>query len=93
MLSIATLVLKAERKFSCRQTKGLLLKGWARGWRELHNERLHSFCFSPNIIRMINSWPVIWAGNVACVRDKRSSYNFFGGGGQGNGKEVITWKT
>jgi hypothetical protein len=24
-----------------------------KGWRELHNEELHKFYFSPNIIRMI----------------------------------------
>jgi hypothetical protein len=24
-------------------------------WRKLHDEKLHNFCFSPNIIRMIKS--------------------------------------
>jgi hypothetical protein len=35
------------------------------GWKKLHKEELHSLCFSPNIIRVIKSKRVSWAGNVA----------------------------
>jgi hypothetical protein len=31
------------------------------GWRKLHNEELHKFYFSPNIIRMIKLRRIIWA--------------------------------
>jgi hypothetical protein len=34
-------------------------------WRKLHNEELHNFYSSPNIIRMINSRRMRWAGHVA----------------------------
>jgi hypothetical protein len=33
-------------------------------WRELHNEELLNIYSSPNIIRMIKSRRVRWAGNV-----------------------------
>jgi hypothetical protein len=36
-----------------------------RGWRRLRNEELHKFCLSPNIIRMIRSKKIKWAGQVA----------------------------
>jgi hypothetical protein len=34
-------------------------------WKKLHNEELHNFYYSPNIIRMIKSRRMRWAGHVA----------------------------
>jgi hypothetical protein len=34
-------------------------------WRKLHNEELHNFYSSPDIIRMIKSRRIRWTGNVA----------------------------
>jgi hypothetical protein len=34
------------------------------GWRKLHNEELHNMYSSPNIIRMIRSRRMRWAGHV-----------------------------
>jgi hypothetical protein len=34
------------------------------GWRKLHNEELHNLYSSPNIIRMIKSRRMRWAGLV-----------------------------
>jgi hypothetical protein len=35
------------------------------GWRKLHNDEPNNFYVSSNIIRMIKSWRVRWAGCVA----------------------------
>jgi hypothetical protein len=35
------------------------------GWRKLHNEELHNLYSSPNIIRMIKSRRMRWAGHVS----------------------------
>jgi hypothetical protein len=35
------------------------------GWRKLRNEELHNLYFSPNVIRMIKSRRMRWAGHVA----------------------------
>jgi hypothetical protein len=40
------------------------------GWRKLHNEELHSLYSSPNIIRMIKSRRMRWAGHVARMGGK-----------------------
>jgi hypothetical protein len=36
-------------------------------WRKLHDEELHNLYSSPNIIRMIKSIRVRWAGHVARI--------------------------
>jgi hypothetical protein len=38
-----------------------------REWRRLHNEELHDLCSSPNIIRVIISRRMRWAGHVARI--------------------------
>jgi hypothetical protein len=43
-------------------------------WRKLHNEKLNNLYFSPNIIRMIKSRRMRWAGHVACMREKLNAY-------------------
>jgi hypothetical protein len=50
-----------------------------RGWRKLHNEKLHNLYFSPNIIRMIKSRKMRWAGHVARMGKKRNAYRIFVG--------------
>jgi hypothetical protein len=39
------------------------------GWRKLHNEKLHNVCFSQNVIRVIKSRRMRWAGHVTHVRE------------------------
>jgi hypothetical protein len=37
------------------------------GWRRLYNEELHNLYTSPDIIRVIKSRSVRWAGHIACI--------------------------
>jgi hypothetical protein len=38
-------------------------------WRKLHNDELHSLYSSPNIVRVINSRSMRWAGRVARMEE------------------------
>jgi hypothetical protein len=53
------------------------------GWRELHNEELHNLYCSPNIIRIIKSGRVRWAGYVARMGEKRTAYRILVGKPEG----------
>jgi hypothetical protein len=43
-------------------------------WWKLHNEELHNFPSSPNIIRMIKSRRMRWAEHVARIRGRRGMH-------------------
>jgi hypothetical protein len=47
-------------------------------WKKLYNEELHNFYSSPDIIRMIKSRRMRWAGHVARTGDMRNAYKHFG---------------
>jgi hypothetical protein len=49
-------------------------------WRRLHNEELNDLYSSPNIVRVIKSRRMIWAGHVARVGKERGAYR------------VLVWK-
>jgi len=40
-------------------------------WRRLHNEELNALYCSPNIVLVIKSRTVRWAGHVMCVGEER----------------------
>jgi hypothetical protein len=52
-------------------------------WRKLHNEELHNLHLSPNIIRMIKSRTMRWAGYVARMEETRSAYRILVGKPEG----------
>jgi hypothetical protein len=40
-------------------------------WRKLHNDELHNLHSSPNIVKVIKSRRMRWAGHVACMGEGR----------------------
>jgi hypothetical protein len=58
-------------------------------WRKLHNEELNDLYCSPNIVRVIKSRRMRWAGHVARMGERRGVYR--GLVGKPEGKET-TWK-
>jgi hypothetical protein len=52
-------------------------------WRRLHNEELYALYSSPNIIRVIRSRRLRWAGHVACMGQKRQAYRVLVGRPEG----------
>jgi hypothetical protein len=45
--------------------------------KKLHNEELHNLYSSPNIIRIIKSRRMRWAGQVARMGETRNEYRIF----------------
>jgi hypothetical protein len=45
-----------------------------REWRKLHNKELYALYSSPNIIRVIKSRRLRWAGHVARMGERRGAY-------------------
>ena len=48
-------------------------------WRRLHNEELHSLYRSPNIVRVIKSRRLRWAGHEARMEEGRSAFKMLTG--------------
>ena len=52
-------------------------------WRRLHNEELNDLDSSPNIIRVMNSRIIRWAGHVARMGERRDVYRAMAGKPEG----------
>jgi hypothetical protein len=52
-------------------------------WRKLHNDEFHSLYSSPNIVRVIKSRRMRWAGHVACMGEGRGVYRVLVGKPEG----------
>jgi hypothetical protein len=48
-------------------------------WRRLHNVELHNLYASPNVIRMITSMRMRWAGHVARMGEMKNVYRILVG--------------
>jgi hypothetical protein len=71
-------------------------RGEATGeWRRLHNEELNDLYSSPNIIRVIKSRRMRWAGHVARMREKRDACRILVGRPEGRrplGRPRCRWE-
>ena len=54
-----------------------------REWRRLHDEELNGLYSSPNIVRVIKSRRMIWAGHVARMGEERGAYRVLVGKPEG----------
>jgi hypothetical protein len=52
-------------------------------WRKLHNDELHNLYSSPNIVRVIKSRRMRWAGHMARMGEVRSVYRVLVGRPEG----------
>ena len=52
-------------------------------WRRLHNEELNGLYFSPNIVQVIKSRRMRWAGHVARMGSERGAYRVLVGKPEG----------
>jgi hypothetical protein len=71
--------LREERKLRVFENMVLRIFGPRRDevmgdWRRLHNEELNDLYSSPNIVWVIKSSRVRWAGHVACMGEERGVY-------------------
>jgi hypothetical protein len=53
-------------------------------WRKLHNDDLHNLYSSPNIVRVIKSRRLRWAGHEARMGEGKDIYRFLVGRPEGN---------
>jgi hypothetical protein len=58
-----------------RRVFGRKRDGVTGDWRKLHNEEFHNLYSLPDIIRVIRSRKVGWAGHIACMGEMRNEYN------------------
>jgi len=52
-------------------------------WRKLHNEELNGLHSSPNIVHMIKSRRMRWAGHIVCMGERRGVYRVLVGKPEG----------
>jgi hypothetical protein len=64
-------------------------------WRKFHNDELHSLYSSPNIVRVIKSRRMKWAGHVARTGEGRGVYRVLVGRPEGKRplkRPRLTWE-
>jgi len=90
-----SLTLREERRLRVFENKVLRRifepkRNEVRGeWRKLHNEELNDLYSSLNIVRVIKSRIMRWAGNVACMGDRRDVYGV--SVGKPKGSKTTIW--
>jgi hypothetical protein len=81
IIEIISVMLSQNRML--RRIFGPKRDGVTGGWRKLYNEELHNLYSSPNIIRIIKSRRMRWAGYVARMGEKRNVYRLLIGKPEG----------
>jgi hypothetical protein len=64
-------------------------------WRGLHSKKLYALYSSPNIIRVIKSGRLRWAGHVTCMGERRGAYRALVGKPEGRrplGRPRCRWE-
>jgi hypothetical protein len=64
-------------------------------WRKLHNDELRSLYSSPNIVRLIKSRMMRWAGHVARIEQGRGGFSVLVGRPKGKrplGRPRLRWE-
>ena len=64
-------------------------------WRKQHNEELNDLYCSPNIVRVLKSRRMRWAGHVARMGDRRGVYKILVGKSEGKrplGRPMCSWE-
>jgi len=75
-----SLILREKHKLRVFESKALRKKFGSkredvtREWGRRHKEELYDLCSSSDIIRVIKSRSMKWAGHVARIRDRRAAY-------------------
>jgi hypothetical protein len=81
-----------------RVLRGMFGPKWDEGtreWRKLRNEKLSDLYSSPNIIRLIKSRRMRWAGRAARMGESRGVYSVLVGKPEGNrplGRRGCRWE-
>ena len=81
--------LRVSEKRVLRKIFGVKRDGVTEEWRKVHNGELNDLYCSPNIVRVIESRRMRWAGHVARMGERRGVYRVL----VGNLKERTTWET
>jgi hypothetical protein len=66
-----------------------------REWRKLHSEELNDKYSSPNVVRVIKSRRMRWAGHVAGIMERRGVYSVLVGKSEGKrprGRRSCRWE-
>ena len=98
---IVPVVLRKERRLRVFENRVLRIFGpkrdeVTRKWRKLHNEKLYYLYILPNMVRVIKSRRMRWAGHVVRIREKRGVQRVLVGKPEAKrplGRPGVGWRT
>jgi hypothetical protein len=96
-----SLTLREERRLRALENRVLRRIFWSKRdevreeWRKVHNEELNDLYCSPNIVRVIRSRRMRWAGHVVRMWERRGVYSVLVGKPEGTrpfGRPRCRWE-